>query len=109
MALTVEQARVKRDVKVRDTYAAYAPVWLENERFVANEESLLFNLVYLHEVDGWVSGRFKYDGFNDVLYHMGSRRLTEAETIAIQAHEPYIDGEVAAQPRNAPAFRAPRV
>ena len=93
--LTKEQMREKRDKKLRAAMMDRVPLWLENDEYRPNEDSLLFNLIYANEVDGWISERFKYDGFNDVLYHMGERLLTEEETLKYQEKEPYLSGEVA--------------
>jgi hypothetical protein len=108
MALTIEQARTKRDAKILDSLAEFAPIWLTDDTYRENEEALLFNLVYAHPLDGMVKERFKYDAFNDVLYHMGGRLLSESELLDIEAQPPYIDGEVLTRVPNAPQFRAPR-
>jgi hypothetical protein len=105
MALTREQLTTRRDKKVRATMAELAPIWLANEAYRPAEDGLLFNLIYDNAVDGWVSERYKYDGFNDVLYHLGEKRLTEEETLTLQDEEPYIPGEVATRVPNDPAYR----
>lgn len=105
MGLSKEQMREKRDIKVNGAMAQRAPIWLVNEEYRPQEDSILFSLVYANPVDGWVSERFKYDAFNDVLYHMGERRMTEAELLPIQEQEPYIKGEVASRVPNEPANR----
>ena len=109
MAFTIDEARFKRDIKVQNSVADLAPIWLVDETFKEDEDSLLFGLVYATEGDGWVKARYKYDAFNDVLYSMGSRKLTETEALTVQQADPYVDGDVASQPRNVPAFRAPSV
>jgi hypothetical protein len=105
MALTHERMREKRDNKVNLAMRDLAPIWLVNEEYRPREDSLVFNLVYLSPVDGWVSERFKYDAFNDVLYHMGTRRLSEEETMGLQEHDPFISAEVATHVPNSPAGR----
>jgi len=82
-----------------------APIWLNNEEYRPREDSLLFNLVFENPVYGWVSERFKYDAFNDVLYHMGVRRIGEEEALSIQEQEPYLSAEVATRVPNSPAQR----
>ena|SRR5215475_10423902 len=105
MALTHERMREKRDHKVSLAMRDLAPIWLVNEEYRPREDSLVFNLVYLSPVDGWVSERFKYDAFNDVLYHMGVRKLSEEETLGLQEHDPFITAEVATRVPNSPAGR----
>ncbi len=105
MAYTQEQVTALRDKKIRETLEGLAPIWLINEQFKPREDGLAFNLIYQDPSYGWMSRRFKYDAFNDVLYHMGWRLLSEAETVEIQAKDPYITGEVAQHVPNAPGFR----
>ncbi len=92
---TREQAIVRRDRKVRGTMGGIAPMWLVNDEFRPAEESCLFDLVFQHSRYGWVRQRYKYDAFNDVLYHMGESRMRETETLPILETEPYLPGEVA--------------
>ena len=106
MSLTRKQIVEKRDQKVRPTMQALAPIWMVNDQFHPREEALLFNLIYLHPHHGWISERYKYDAFNDVLYHMGQRRLSEEESLKVQDQEPYILGEVTARVPNDPTGRA---
>jgi hypothetical protein len=106
MPLSREEMSAKRDTKVKAAMQELAPIWLVNEDYRPREDSLLFNLIYANPVYGWVSQRMKYDGFNDVLYHMGERRVAEAEALEVQEKEPYISGEVATHVPNDPAFRA---
>ncbi|MBX3084349.1 MAG: hypothetical protein KF716_22120 [Anaerolineae bacterium] len=106
MALTLQQAQLRRDEKVRTGLGEFAPIWLTEETYRAAEESLFFYLIYAHPSDGLIKERFKYDAFNDVLYHMGARKLSEAEALAIQEQPPYLDGDVLTQVKNVPQFRA---
>src|SRR5258707_11655567 len=77
MSLTQKQIVAKRDQKVRSAMRDLAPVWMVNDEFRPREEALVFNLIYLHPHHGWISERYKYDSFNDVLYHLGQRLLFE--------------------------------
>jgi hypothetical protein len=106
MALTMQQAQLRRDEKVRTGMGEFAPIWLTDETFREAEESLYFHLIYAHPSDGLLKERFKYDAFNDVLYHMGSRKLSEAESIAVQDQTPFLDGDVLTQVKNVPQFRS---
>lgn len=81
----------RRDAKVMPHLKQYAPVWLENERELEQSDAVVFNVVFQHPSYGWVSRRYRYDSFNDVLYHQGQRALTEAETLALQDSKPYIE------------------
>jgi hypothetical protein len=105
MAIPREQMAATRDVKVRAAMSELAPIWLANEEYRPNEDSLLFNLIYNNSVYGWVSERFKYDAYNDVLYHMGEQRIAEAEGLELEEKEPYISAEVATRVPNEPAGR----
>ncbi len=89
--MTPETIRRKRDAKTMPHLQQYAPVWLESEQVAANKEEVLFNVVFLHPSYGWVSRRYRYDAFNDVLYHKGQRALNEAEILDLLEKEPYID------------------
>ncbi len=105
MAYTLEQARIRRDNKIRTSLGQWAPIWLVHEEYRPHEDSLLFNLVYEHPIYGWVNHRLKYDTFNDVLYHMGQKRLSEDETLQLQEQDPHIFAEIATRVPNDPARR----
>ncbi|MEP7285325.1 MAG: hypothetical protein ABI947_06110 [Chloroflexota bacterium] len=105
MPFTQEHMRTKRDKKILVAMTEKAPIWLVSEEYRPREDGLLFNLVYADPVSGWVNERYKYDAFNDVLYHMGQRRLQEEETLVYQEQEPYISAEVATRVPNEPAYR----
>jgi hypothetical protein len=105
MAIPQQQMAAKRDIKVKAAMTNLAPIWLVTDDYRPNEDALLFNLVYDNPVYGWVNERFKYDSYNDVLYHMGERRLGEDEVLTIQEKDPYIPGEVATRVPNSPASR----
>jgi hypothetical protein len=105
MAVNEAHVRERRDNKVRLMMADRAPIWLEKDEFRPHEEGLVFNLIYANTVDGWVSERYKYDGYNDVLYHMGTRILSEEETLSYEQTPPYIDGAVATRVPMDPAQR----
>jgi hypothetical protein len=64
-----DSIRTKRDVKAIPHLQQYAPVWLENERIFEVNDVVMFNVVFRHPAYGWVSRRYRYDSFNDVLYH----------------------------------------
>ena len=105
MPISREEMIAKRDEKVLSALKELAPLWLLNEKYRPHEDALSFNLVYDSPVYGWVSHRYKYDGFNDVLYHLGERRLGEEEVLKVQEQEPYVGGEVATTVPNRPAAR----
>ena len=105
MPINRDDMRAKRDKKVHAAMGQWAPIWLENEEYRPREDSLLFNLVYQHPIYSWVSQRYKYDGFNDVLYHMGEKRIREEETLSFQEAEPYLPGEISTRVPNEPAQR----
>lgn len=80
----------KRDAKVKPHLEQYAPVWLIDEVVIAEDEAVQFNVIFQHNLYGWVSRRYRFDGFNNVLYHMGQTLISEEEAVEIQAQEPYI-------------------
>lgn len=81
----------KRDEKTKPHLEQYAPVWLVSEAVIAEDEAVQFNVVFQHNRYGWVNRRYRYDGFNDVLYHKGQRTLSEEEALEVQENEPYIN------------------
>lgn len=83
----------KRDAKVQDHLSQYAPVWIANEELLLNEDSTRFDLVFYHPTYGWVKRRYKFDSYNNVLYHHGQIAVDEDTALAIQAKEPYISAE----------------
>jgi hypothetical protein len=80
----------KRDAKVKPTLEAFAPVWLVDQQIFPDDESVQFNAIFQHNIYGWVSRRYRYDGFNDVLYYKGQRIISEDEALEVQMNDPYI-------------------
>ncbi len=94
--MTNEQALLqKRDAKARPHLEQYAPVWLVEQKIIAEDEAVQFNVVFEHNRYGWVSRRYRYDGFNNVLYYKGQVILSEDEALDIQQKDPYISVTVA--------------
>lgn len=94
---TPEQLRVKRDKRVKPHLEQYAPVWLIDEKMLMEDEAIQFNALFLHPTAGdegqpaWVSRRYRYDAFNNTLYHKGQLRLSEEAAIALTLNgEAYI-------------------
>lgn len=85
----------KRDAKAKPHLSQYAPVWLIDQKVIAEDEAVQFNVVFLHSRYGWVSRRYRYDGFNNVLYYKGQTILSEEEALKIQEKDPYINVTVA--------------
>ncbi|MBZ0283311.1 MAG: hypothetical protein K8L97_21420 [Anaerolineae bacterium] len=90
-----QNLRTKRDAKAIPHLEQYAPVWILDEKYIKDDEALQFNVVFQHPQYGWVNRRYRYDGFNDVLYHKGQLTISEEVAIAIQEKEPYITATVA--------------
>lgn len=94
--VTVEELRSKRDAKAKPHLEQYAPVWIVDERVLLEEEAIQFNVLFLHSTAGdnyspsWVSRRYRYDAFNDTLYHKGQNRVDEEEALEFTETEPYI-------------------
>ena len=84
-------------LKMRDAEAIphleqYAPVWLFDEKFLPDDESVIFSVVFQHNLYGWVKRRYKYDSFGDVLYYLGETVIPEDEALTLQSqNEPYIN------------------
>jgi len=87
---TQDILRQKRDSRVIPHLEQYAPVWLVDEKILPAEEAVIFDVVFQHNLYGWVRRRYRYDGFNDVLYYRGQTVLSEAETLNEQEKPPYI-------------------
>ncbi|MBX3064812.1 MAG: hypothetical protein U0528_12445 [Anaerolineae bacterium] len=105
MALTLEQAQLRRQIKIQDSMAEFAPIWLTNDTYNEGEQALVFELIYAHPHDGMIRERFRYDAFNDVLYHKGAQKVTEEEVLAIEDQAPYVDGDVLTRVPIAPRGR----
>lgn len=86
----LETVRKLRDEKAKPHLSQYAPVWIINEKFIPEDDALQFGAVFQHNLYGWVNRRYRYDGFNDVLYHKGQVQLSEEEALEIQEQEPYL-------------------
>lgn len=85
----------KRDAKAIPHLSQYAPVWIVDQKFILEDEALQFNAIFQHPTYGWVSRRYRFDGFNNVLYHKGQTRLSEEKALKVQETEPYIATAVA--------------
>lgn len=85
----------KRDEKAKPHLKQYAPVWLTDEKLIMEDEAVQFHIVFRHNRYGWVSRRYRYDAFNDVLYHKGQTALEDDDALDITEGEPYIDTSVA--------------
>lgn len=84
----------KRDAKAIPHLEQYAPIWIAEEKYIAEDEAIQFNVVFQHPLYSWVNRRYRYDGFNDVLYHKGQTTVTESEALSIQLRDPYIAASV---------------
>ena len=93
---TASEILAKRDAKAKSHLEQYAPVWIVDEKVLVEEEAVQFNVVFLHlragldEKPAWVSRRYRYDAFNNTLYHKGQTLIDEDDAVEIQAQEPYI-------------------
>jgi hypothetical protein len=79
-----------RDAKVREHLSQYAPVWIIDEKVIPEDQSIQFNVAFRHHIYGWVNRRYRYDGFNNVLYHKGQTLLSEDKALEIEVTEPYL-------------------
>lgn len=96
---TKETLLSKRDTKTIPHLEQYAPVWIIDEKIIEKEEAVQFNIVFFHHRYGWVNRRYRYDGFNNVLYHKGQTLVEDEDQAAeIQETKPYITATVADTP-----------
>lgn len=86
-----------RDEKVRSHLAQYAPVWMIDDHIVAEHETATFNVLFRHpraglnESEAWVSRRYRYDSFNNVLHHRGQNIMDDDAVLEIIDKTPYLD------------------
>lgn len=90
----------KRDGKSIPHLEQYAPVWIVDQKVIPEEDAVQFNVAFEHKMYGWVNRRYRYDGFNDVLYHKGQNLLSEEDALEIQDEDPYIRVMVADIPNS---------
>jgi hypothetical protein len=88
----------KRDAHVRQHLEQYAPVWLINNQILEVDQAVIFNVVFRHPEYGYVNRRYKYDGFNNVLYHKGQVVITEETALEVMEAEPFITVSVSDVP-----------
>lgn len=97
---TAQEVLKRRDAKAKPHLEQYAPVWLVDEIVLLEDEAVQFNAIFLHPRAGlnqrpaWVSRRYRYDSFNDTLYHKGQTVLDEEDVLEIQEETPYIDASI---------------
>ena len=84
----------KRDAKAKPHLEQYAPVWLVEQRMMPDDEAILFDVVFQHNLYGWVRRRYRFDAFNNVLYYRGQTIIPEEETLKYQEKDPYLSVEV---------------
>lgn len=85
--------RARRDAKAKPHLSQYAPLWMVQEEFILEDNSVRFSVVFFHPKYGWVTRRYRFDAYNDVLYYLGELLLDEDEALDIEATEPYISAE----------------
>ncbi len=81
----------KRDAKSMPHLEQYAPVWIVDQKIIPEDEAVQFNVVFQHPLYGWVNRRYRYDGFNNVLYHKGQNLVAEDKVLDIVEQEPYLN------------------
>ncbi|MBK8026068.1 MAG: hypothetical protein IPK19_32950 [Chloroflexi bacterium] len=94
--MSVEQTLLKkRDAKALPHLQQYAPVWIVDQKVIPDDEAVQFNAVFQHPAYGWVTRRYRFDGFNNVLYHKGQVRISEDHALEVQQNDPYLSATVA--------------
>ena len=91
---TVQDLKRLRDQKSLPHLEQYAPVWILSERVFAEDESIQFHVLFQHNLHGWVNRRYRYDGFNDTLYHKGQTLISEHDALDYMQLNPYIEASV---------------
>lgn len=91
LAEKIQLMRNLRDAKARPHLSQYAPVWMVAEEIIPDEDSILFSVVFLHPSYGWTNRRYRFDAFNDVLYHMGQHCISENEAYNLEQTNAYIE------------------
>lgn len=93
--MAVSELYLKRDAKVREHLTQYAPVWLISEKVISSDESVQFEILFQHNLYGWINRRYLYDGFNDVLYHKGQVPADFELTDSLISTAPWISSVIA--------------
>jgi hypothetical protein len=86
----IQVMREKRDAKVREHLIQYAPLWLVEEVPLPAEDAIQFEAIFYHPRYHWTKRRYRYDSYNNVLYHKGQITVAEEDTYELQATEPYL-------------------
>lgn len=94
----VDDLKRKRDAKALPHLEQYAPVWIISEDIFESDEAIQFHVLFQHHLHGWVNRRYRYDGFNDTLYHKGQTLLSEDAALERMGAEPYVEAGVADMP-----------
>lgn len=90
----IERMRELRDAKAIPHLTQYAPVWIVDEVLIPQDETVQFNVVFYHARYGWVNRRYRFDAFNNVLYHQGQTSLAENDALLnLKEKMPYITAE----------------
>lgn len=89
--VTAQELLKKRDAKAIPHLSQYAPVWIVEEKLLLEEDAIQFNVLFQHNTHGWINRRYRYDGFNDTLYHKGQHLIAEDDALDIIEKEPYIN------------------
>lgn len=88
--VTTTELTARRDAKAIPHLEQYATVWIVDQKIMLEEDAIQFNVLFHFNVHGWVNRRYRYDGFNDTLYHKGQTIMDEEEALELSLREPYI-------------------
>lgn len=90
----IKRMRQARDEKVKPHLQQYAPVWLVEDNPDPEDELVFFNVVFYHPRYGWVNRRYRYDAYDNILYHSGQNIISEEKALSIiDSQEPYVPAE----------------
>ena len=90
----IKLMRQLRAQKAKPHLQQYAPVWLVDDNPVADDELVFFNVVFNHPRYGWVNRRYRFDAFDNVLYHSGQTTITEEKALEVEEQTPYVPAEL---------------
>lgn len=83
-----------RLAKARHHLEQYAPIWLVTDKPIPEEDAIQFDVVFYHPQYHWISRRYRYDAFNDVLYQRGQTLVDEETALEIQETEPFVSAPI---------------
>jgi hypothetical protein len=83
---TIDQLRVRRDVKLTPVVRDFKPAWLLTVSETLSQREIVFEIIYRpYAGRGWIRRRYRYDGEVDVLHLIGELEFPESELSKLPA------------------------